>query len=145
MFSDIFESIHADDLGSIVGEFHGEPVREWDRTTSIDRADRDARLSVKMRTGDSLPHPKMVADLETKQYEVCADNMLRKDTTAEAIGYDKFHNSALNATGRRVSIDEAQRLAAEGALINWRPDGVVFGQDAYALVVGEEEELAVAA
>lgn len=30
MFNDIYESIHADDLGPVVGSFHDNPVRSWD-------------------------------------------------------------------------------------------------------------------
>jgi len=138
MFSDIYESIHSDDLGETVGSFHWEPVRSWNPSSSRERDDRYARLCVLTKQGDGIP-----ADVLPGQI-VCVDNTIRRETTAEAIGYDEFHNSAANATGRRVTIAEALVLSSKGAFINWRPDGNC-GPDAYALVVGEDAVLATAA
>jgi hypothetical protein len=142
MFSDIYDSIHADDLGSTIGTFRcgveGLPVREFFPAAVRERDDRQARASIiraKLKgLGDGVP-------AETLPNEViCADRVIRRGTAVLAAQ----GCSAFVEVGRRVTIAEALVLAAAGAFINWRPNGVV-GPDEYALVVEEEATLAVAA
>jgi hypothetical protein len=40
------QTIHADDMGVVVGEFYGEPVIEWFPANSLRREDSDTRRRV---------------------------------------------------------------------------------------------------
>ena len=127
MFTDIYESIHNDDLGPVIGTFNGNPVRSWDPQDSRARDIVFARERIKHSIGQGIPAEVLPGEV------ICTDGVVRRDTTAEFIGAS-YYAQNVEEQGRRVSIEEARELSAGDANIIWRPDGNV-GQGAYALVV----------
>ena len=48
------QSVHADDIGEIVGEFHGTPIREWYPTEAALREYADAAWRIAVgRAGEA--------------------------------------------------------------------------------------------
>jgi hypothetical protein len=134
MHNDIYPSIHADDMGPVIGTFNGEPVRSYDATKSEARQARDARMTVLLNLGAGIP-------AEVLPGEVIVKNTIVRETAAadrEVIGIEEMLTSS-GSTTHRVSIEEAKKLSAEGACIVWRPEGSAQGVEQYALVVGGVE------
>lgn len=105
--------IHSDDLGPVVGMFHGVPVRSYNPIAVEDREILDTKIRVRTNS-------KVESSIEILPGEViCKDNMVRRDTAAAAM----FTKPSTHLQGRRVSINVARLLSLAGAYILWRPEG----------------------
>lgn len=115
MFNDIYESIHAEDMGPVVANFHDNPVRSWDPIDSRARALVFAQEAVNNSKGAAVVDTPYIAPPE------------RKPVTAEQDLERKGMKS------HRVTIEEAVVLAEAGSFVMWRPvDGTQASE--YALV-----------
>jgi hypothetical protein len=56
--------VHVDDLGEIIGNFHGIPVRSWDAKASAARECRDIRLTIYNNHKAEMKQQATVADHE---------------------------------------------------------------------------------
>jgi hypothetical protein len=132
MTTDLGLAIHNDDLGPVVGSFMDTPIYSYDKTKTLLRDASDARIRIGLSSGSSIPAEVLPGEV------ICEDNIIRRSTTAEAQGYDEFHKIAIEVPkdSRRVTIEEARKLSAEGANILWRPEGTGSNVEQYALVVG---------
>jgi hypothetical protein len=115
----------------VTGFFCGSPVITMDEE-GMD-ADVIAAVYVNVALGkaqraeglDSIPAEVLPGE------EICADNIIRRSTTAEAIGeafYAQLETNVVN--GGRVTLEDAKSLSDEGAMLTW------FGT--YAVLHGEE-------
>jgi len=76
--------IHAEDLSQTVGEFYGTPIREVNLLAVGLREIRDAQFSAQFSLGEDAPKVELLPG------EVITDNVIRRSTTAEAVG-EKFY------------------------------------------------------
>jgi len=135
MFNDAFESIHNDDLGEVVGHFHGEPIRAWDPTNSKRRDNDRLASDLAMRQALKLNDANHAEVLPGQI--LCPDSIIRRVTTLEAMGEDAFFT--LHSRGKRITIEEAtQLLKDKTANITWRPDGKT-GPDAFAMTIDDSQ------
>lgn len=111
-------------------KFCGLPIYGLDaEAAEADLIVEEVRLTVKNSTGQSIPAEVLPGE------EICADNIIRRTTTTEAIGYDNYYNQAYaEKDAKHVSIGVARLEAAAGKLITWRPDGISTSGTEYALV-----------
>jgi hypothetical protein len=131
MFNDIYPSVHNDELGSVIGQFNGEPVRSYDAAASDERDIHDAFLRAQCSSGFSIPAEVLPGEL------ICEDNIIRRETAAaerEVIGIEEMLTSSGSKVSR-TSLEEAQQMSDDGACIVWRPEGSAAGAEQYALVV----------
>lgn len=106
--------IHNDDLGEKVGDFHGRPIVAL-RTIEVDFREI---CDMQQRIRQFFGKPREILSLLPG--ETIVNQHIVRGTTAEAIGYDKFHEEPL-PVGRKVSLDTSGLLAT-GALVTWRPN-----------------------
>jgi hypothetical protein len=66
--------------------------------------------------------------------EICADNIIRRTTTAEAQGDAYYKQEKAEENTQKISIAEAQVHYEAGALLTWRPDRVTNKLSEYALL-----------
>lgn len=139
---DIF-NIHADDLGDKVGVFFDTPIRLWDSMVSRLRALRDTIFIVlSAQEKPVVVAPEVAILIETDQYEICPDHMLRRGSAADRLfkaamdvptgSLTHQRTSGIAATAhsftetpensRRLTIEEAVTRTKEGAQILWRPN-----------------------
>ena len=116
---------HETDLGEVVGDFHGTPIRTMDTLSAELREIFDTQVRVRAFLGtDSAP-------LELLPGEVVKDNIIRRFTTAEVIG-DKFYTDDI-PEGIQVGLD-TDGLLRPGVLATWRPNNLDIA------VIHEEKE-----
>ncbi len=115
--------IHSDDIGEIVGDFHGTPIRSLNPFASEVREQDEAQM--RARTG--LGTKSVPAEILTG--EIAKDNLIRRETTSEAIG-ESFYAEEI-PKGQQVPISEVP----DGALVTWRP-----GNQEFAIVHEEGAE-----
>ena len=100
---------HRVDVGKLCGP--ARPYLVWYDLTDSEYG------TIKQSTHDSVPPEVLPGE------ERCADGIIRRITTAEAVGYDTYHNQAMTEEGMdRVSIEEAKLASNEGAVVYWRPN-----------------------
>ena len=137
--SDVFESIHNDDLGPVIGTMRcgveGLPIRSWSPQDSRNR--ENDRLASDLRMRQILNETNENRAEVMPGEVICSDNIIRRETAAEK----QFNTSTTVAQeqGKRVTIEEAHKLSEEGACIIWRPDGII-GESEYALVMNQDVE-----
>lgn len=140
---DIF-TIHTDDLGDKIGVFFDTTIRLWDSMVSRLRAVRDTLFIVlSAQEQPVVVAPEVATLIDTGQYEICTDHMLRRGSAAKrlfkaamdvpkgSLALDQ-HTSGIAATAhsftetpensRRLTIEEAVARIKEGAQILWRPN-----------------------
>ena len=125
-----FETIHNDDLGQVESRFLDVPIYNWSPTDTQARDLYFAQQRVKHSKGAGVLAE--VLPGETR----CEDNVIRRETAAAdrpIVGIEETLTSS-GSTVRRISIEEATKLAKKGANIVWRPEGCVDGGN-YALEV----------
>ena len=125
-----FETIHNDDLGQVESRFLDVPIYNWSPTDTQARDLYFVQQRVKHSKGAGVLAE--VLPGETR----CEDNVIRRETAAAdrpIVGIEETLTSS-GSTVRRVSIEEATKLAKKGANIVWRPEGCVDGGN-YALEV----------
>jgi hypothetical protein len=76
--------LHAEDIGSIVGELHGTPIREVDMLVVDIRAELEAQRAARHSLGN------LGNVIELLPGEVVKDGLIRRETTAEVVG-EKFY------------------------------------------------------
>lgn len=131
MHNDIYPSIHAADMGPVIGTFNGEPVRSYNPIDTEVRDARMTRMRVLISSGAGIPAEVLPGEI------ICKDNIIRRTTAAaerEVVGTEESLTST-GSTVKRVTLDEAKQLSDEGACIVWRPEGCAPGVEQYALVV----------
>lgn len=122
------DSVHEDRVqrSSIVGSFCGQPIITLDELGAEvdDATDLYARLDMSSHT--SIPAEILPGE------ERCADGIIRRMTTAEAVGYDTYHNQESIEKGQKHGSIELGRLAAiAGKMVYWRPNRATL--EAYAV------------
>lgn len=115
--------VHADNLGKTVGEFYGTPIREVDMLAIELREILDSQLSARISLGEGAAHTELLPG------EIVKDNIIRRFTTAEAVG-EEFYDKAV-PEGRKVPINDVP----EDALVTYRPNN-----EDYAIVHEEVAE-----
>ena len=71
---------HNDDVGKVIGEFYGSPIREMSSFSTKARQIDDTQQRVRASFGlDSAP-------IELLPGEVVKGNVIRRETTAEVVG-----------------------------------------------------------
>ena len=124
------DQVHEDRMqrNNIVGSFCGQPIITVDEF----KADADELTGLYLRL-NTLSHTSIDAEILPGE-ERCADGIIRRSTTAEAQGYDNYHNKEqIEAGQQQVSIAEGREAAKAGAMVFFRPNGKV-GEGEYALV-----------
>ena len=124
-------SVHSDRVqrDKVFGSFCGEPIVGLDDLSiEVDEA-RYLQSRVDSSSGQSIPAEVLPGE------EICSDGIIRRSTTAEAIGYDVYHNQeAIEANAERISIAAAREASRNGRLILWRPNRDVNPATEFALV-----------
>ena len=115
---------------NIVGTFCGSPIITLDsRAVDIDDIVEAARIIEENKGGSTYTAEVMPGEL------VCTDSIVRRGTSAEALGYDELHAYGQPKGTTKVSIPVAREYQGN-ALVDWRPDHVV-GTEEFALVYTE--------
>ena len=125
-----FETIHNDDLGQVESRFLDVPIYNWSPTDTQARDMYFAQQRVKHSKGAGVLAEVLPGEIR------CEDNVIRRETAAAdrpIVGIEETLTSS-GSTVRRISIEEATKLAKKGANIVWRPEGCVDGGN-YALEV----------
>ena len=112
----------------VIGYFCGQRIVTIDELGA--EADDEADLQIRLMTSS---HTSISPEILPGE-ERCVDGIIRRVTTAEAVGYDVYHNQEqIEAGQKRVSIAEAVQASKDGAMVHYRPNRFV-GVGEYALV-----------
>jgi hypothetical protein len=118
----------------VLGTFCGTPIVALDeRAVDVDllveigRTIEANKVSAQGNTAEVLP-----GEL------VCTDGIVRRETSAEAVGYDRFYAYESPKGTTKVSIPVARKYQGED-VIEWRPDHVV-GTEEFALLYTQEAQ-----
>src|SRR5271169_2989551 len=103
--------IHNDDLGPVIGTFRkvgidGLPIRGWNPEDSLTRLSKMLALDLEMRRQLNMTEINSAEVLPGE--EICNDSIVRRSTTAEAMGEAAFQAAQLAQPGRKVTIEEAR-------------------------------------
>lgn len=102
---------------NVVGNFCNVPIITIDALGA--EADEEAELYLRVHISS---HTSIDAEILPGE-ECCTDGIIRRTTTAEAVGYDTYHNQDQIETGQqRVGIIAAQAAAKKGAVVYFRPN-----------------------
>lgn len=113
-----------------IGDFCGSPIHEmYTRDIDVDVVVETNRLVEINRKNTSV----FVAEILPGELICERDNVIRRETTAEAIG-PEFYEYEMPKDSRIVTLAEARKAAASGALVTWRPDRVTSREDEFAIV-----------
>ena len=116
-----FETIHNDDLGQVESRFLDVPIYNWAPTDTMAREIYFSRKRVYNSKGAGVLAEVLPGEIR------CKDNVIRRETAATdrpIVGIEETLTSS-GSTVRRISIEEATKLAKKGANIVWRPEGTV--------------------
>jgi len=105
---------HTEDVGPIVGEFYGTPIRGLDYLDIEVREISDAQQRARYFLGSAS------APIEVFPGEVVKDNLIRRSTTAEVLGGQFYEEKT--PEGRKASLAEA----VGETLVTWRPGNQEF-------------------
>ena len=101
---------------NIIGSFCGQPIITIDELGA--EVDDDAELHIRLMSSSGISIPAEILPGE----ERCKDGIIRRQTTAEAQGYDTYHNQEQIEQGRsRKSIPYGKLAAKDGKIVYWRP------------------------
>lgn len=118
--------VQRDNVG---GYFCGIPVVTLDEVSVGTDIRDELRIRLGANTGKSIPAEVLPGE------EICADNIIRRSTTTEVIGYDTYHNQvAIEAGTERGGINVARLASLAGKLITWRPNRDVNPATEFALI-----------
>lgn len=118
---------------NVLGNFCGVPIITLDEVGMDVDVVRDQNRRLSVSSGESIPPEVLPGE------EICSDGIIRRTTTAEAMGYDTYHNQAATEVGtRRGGIEEGRLAAMEGKLVMWRPNRDTNPDMAYVLIHEEE-------
>jgi hypothetical protein len=101
----------------VIGSFCGQPIITIDElgAEADDEAERYLRLMSSSHT--SVP-PEILPGEER-----CADGIIRRTTTTEAVGYDVYHNQEQIEKGQQRGGLALGKLASlAGKMVYWRPN-----------------------
>lgn len=113
------------------GDWHGEhgsathsglPVLEWDTDKAEDRQFRHIRTILEHSSGTSIPAEVLPGEI------ICGDGVIRRLASL------KEPEQAKGYQGHKVTIAEALKAQAEGAMVVWRPKG---SKDKFAIILEE--------
>lgn len=122
---------HNDSVSEVVGAFCGTPIYAL-AVSSMDMAtERETRNAV-LASKEFGESPNVAEVLPGE--EICADGIIRRTTTAEAVGDDYYKQEKAEENTQKISIAEAQVHSEAGALVTWRPNRVVNKLNEYALL-----------
>jgi hypothetical protein len=125
-----FNSVHVSDLGEVLYKIFDVPVYAWSPLDTMKREDYFTNERIKNSKGAGVLAEVLPGEIR------CEDNVIRRETAAAdrpIVGIEETLTSS-GSTVRRISIEEATKLAKKGANIVWRPEGCVDGGN-YALEV----------
>lgn len=117
------EMVHEDRVqrGNVVGVFCGQNIVTIDEVG----AEVDSMADLYMRLATSS-HTSIPAEILPGE-ERCADGIIRRTTTAEAQGYDDYHNKEQIEAGlQRGGLDLGRLASLAGELVYWRPNRATF-------------------
>ena len=115
-----------------VGAFCDVPIVTLDKLGMDADVLLDLHMRLRFSSGTSIPAEVMPGE------SICEDHIIRRTTTAEAIGEDYYLSQELTeANTQRVPIDAARSLSKAGLLISWRPNRDTNPQTEYALTHAE--------
>ena len=118
---------------NVKGSFCGQPIVGLDELGMEVDQQREAQRLVDSSSGTSVPAEVLPGELR------CDDGIIRRVTTAEAIGDTYYNQEYTEENTRRISIAEAQQLSKDGLLVFYRPNKRV-GEGEYALVTEETQD-----
>lgn len=114
---------------NVVGTFCGAPIITLDEVGMDVDVVRDQNRRLSVSSGQSIPPEVLPGE------EVCSDNVIRRTTTAEAMGYETYHNQAATELGtKRGGIEEGRLAADAGKLVMWRPNRDTNPSTEYVLI-----------
>jgi hypothetical protein len=100
----------------VIGSFCGQRIVTIDALGA--EADDEADMYLRLLTSS---HTSIDAEILPGE-EHCADGIIRRTTTTEAVGYDTYHNQDQIETGqKRVNIVEARQASKGGLMVYYRP------------------------
>jgi len=115
---------------NILGTFCGSPIVTMDsRATDIDNVVETLRIIEENKGGATYTAEVLPGEL------VCTDSIVRRGTSAEAVGYEKFYAYDQPKGTTKVSIAEARKYQGD-KMIHFRPDKVT-GEGEHALIYEE--------
>lgn len=103
---------------NVVGYFCGLPIVTIDEINA--EADEEADLIVRLMLSS---HQSIDAEILPGE-ERCADGIIRRSTTAEAVGYDKYHSSTNDEAKsmKKGGIALGRLASLAGSMVYWRPN-----------------------
>jgi hypothetical protein len=108
------DRVHRD---QVFGSFCGEPIVWLDELGM--EVDEERELVNRLAASSHTSIPAEILPGE----ERCADGIIRRATTTEAMGYDVYHNQEqIEAGQQHVGMAEARKAAQSGAVVYWRPN-----------------------
>ncbi len=108
--------LHEADLGEIVGDFYGTPIRSLYSLAPELRQLDDAQIRARAGLGTEPVPTEIMAG------EVAKGNLIRRETTAEVIG-EAFYTGEI-PEGRQVPVNSFGPFMRPGALVTWRPNNL---------------------
>jgi hypothetical protein len=101
----------------VVGNFCGQPIITVNALGAEEDDEVDMLRRIFSSSGTSVPAEVLPGE------ERCADGIIRRITTTEAVGYDVYHNQDQIEKGQKREGLNVGRLAAlAGKVVYWRPN-----------------------
>jgi hypothetical protein len=101
----------------VIGSFCGQRIVTIDEIGA--EADDEADLYLRLMSSSHTSVPPEILPGE----ERCADGIIRRVTTAEAVGYDAYHNQEQIEKGqKRGGIALGKLASLAGKMVYWRPN-----------------------
>lgn len=103
---------------NIIGSFCGQPIITIDEINAEKDEDKELLRRLEFSSHTSIPAEILPGE------ERCADGIIRRMTTAESIGYDKFHEPEVmeQAGLKRGGIEQGEHASKAGRMVYWRPN-----------------------
>jgi hypothetical protein len=116
----------------VLGNFCGQPIITLDTLGAEADDEADLHLRLMLSSHNSVPAEILPGEV------LCKDNVIRRSTAVEVIGYDTYHNQEqIEAGTQRGSIELGRLAALAGKLVHFRPNRFV-GVGEYALITVDE-------
>lgn len=114
---------------NVVGGFCHVPIVTLDELGMDVDVEADLAMRMRFTTGQSIPAEVLPGE------EICEDHIIRRTTTAEAMGYDVYYNQvAIEAGTKRGCINLGRLASLAGELVHWRPNGDVNPETEFVLI-----------